>query len=267
MKNQLKQILAVSAFACALSVQATDVASSDNMFGLLAVSSATSNTIVGTPWLATSGGAVVVSNLVKTTNLTVGDKLYVINGTGSSAFYDGWELNSARCWQPLGKFTLNANGTMSAAVAADPQQQTVVRGQGVWLVRNNPTDGSGNPNLFYLYGQSSTDPVTTTVTAGGENAPAWNLVASSSATAAPFNFNTGITGTVNAKDTIVIPTDSSPSILTYSDSKWCRQAQSNYVHAASGVKISVPYVDTNPTVPAGTGFWYVSRGGSPTITW
>ena len=263
MKNQLKQILGVSVFACALSVQATDVASSENVFGLLAVSSATTNTIVGTPWLATGGGAVVVSNLVKTTNLTVGDKLYVINGFSK---YDGWQLVAGGYWSPIGKFSIGADGQMTADAGVQASDQTVTRGQGVWLVRNNPTDGSGNPNLFYLYGQASTTPVTTTITAGTEKAPTWHLVASASSTAEPFNFNSGITGTVNAKDTIVIPTDTNPSILTYVNSAWCRQASSNYTHS-SGIKISVPYLDTNPTVPAGTGFWYVSRGGSPTITW
>ena len=134
-------------------------------------------------------------------------------------------------------------------------------------MRNNPTDGSGNPNLFYLYGQASTDPVTTTVTAGEENAPAWNLVASSSSTAAPFNFNSsGITGTVNAKDTIVIPTDTAPILMTYEGSAWGYSWASNYV-AQGGIPATKYYRVTTNTVPAGTGFWYVSRGGNPTITW
>ena len=262
MKSQLKKIFAISALVCACTAQADDVACSGNVFGLMTVVSPNANTIVGTPWLAADGsGAVAVSNLVKTTNLTVGDKLYLINGSGSDANYDGWELVSGGYWAPIAKYSVASNGTMSSTAGSSAADRKVVRGQGVWLYRQNPVDG-GNAKPFYVYGLKAGEAASTAVIQGTENAPAWNLIASASTSAFSLSSMSG----ANAKDTIVIPTGNAPIVVEYKNSAWSYSASSNYVHA-SGVSISVPYTVTNPTIPAGTGFWYVSRGGNPTINW
>ena len=259
MKAQVKKISAVMAFVCVFAAQAEDVVESANVFGLMAVNSGTTNTIVATPWMSATGeGSVVVSNIVKTTNLTVGDKLYVINGNDEDAFYEGWELKSGNYWGSIGKFTLNSNGTMSEAVSVDPQYKTIGRGQGVWLVRQNPTSGP-----FYLYGQYTNVAATTTITAGSENSPVWHLVGNSSAT--DKSLNAAISGTVDAKDTIVVPIGNMPTLFTYTNGFWGCAAYSNVIKG--GITSRYPYRDTTSIVPAGTGFWYVSRGGTPVITW
>ena len=168
-------------------------------------------------------------------------------------------MKSGNYWGSIGKFTLNTDGTMSAAVSADPQYKTIVRGQGVWLVRQNPTSGP-----FYLYGQYTSVAATTDITAGSKNSPVWHLVGNASAS--DFVINSKITANVNSNDTIVIPTGSAPKVLTWNGSNWGDDtATTNGV--IGGKTLAFPCRDTNQSVPAGTGFWYVSRGGDPTITW
>ena len=261
MNVRMKKFLPVLSLVCAFAAQADDVVVSENIFGLMAVDSGTANTIVATPWLSATGeGSVLVSNLVKTTNLSEGDKLYVINGNGASASYDGWQISGGN-WAPIGKYQVAANGTVSSVGGASASDRAIVRGQGVWLVRSDAS------KPFYLYGEYSASSATTEITeAGTQNAPKWYLVGNASTSAFEFNAAGKFSGTINAKDTIVIPTSAAPLVLTYTNNVWTGQAVSNYTDSVLGT-IDVYYSVTTNSVPAGTGFWYVSRGGTPTITW
>ena len=151
---KFRSLVLLSALA-ALSVPAVEVTGS-NTFGGLKVDSRLVNTIVAVPWVECgTGEAIKVANLVKTDNLTAGDKLYVYMG-GTWYLYvltDGaWTAST----------TVGANGP---EVAEAPANQTLARGAALFLQRADAT------KPFYLYGQYDATAVQTAITAGTVDAP------------------------------------------------------------------------------------------------
>lgn len=95
------------------------------------------------------------------------------------------------------------------------------------------------------------------ITAGTTGQPKWHLVSAPGYDA--FGLSNVVSG-VDAKDRIILPTGGEPRIFTFTDGKW--------IHPEYYVKdglVTVSNVTTGADIPAGSGFWYVSEGGSPTI--
>jgi hypothetical protein len=252
-----KSILLITALVAARAAFAQETAVSTNQFGLLRVDSTLTNTIVAVPWLDLSGNsspsAVSVADIVKTANLTVGDKLSAYKPDGT---YDSWELKSTG-WDPV---TTVTTGGSSTAPAADGR--TVALGSAFWLYRQNPTsEGVAVP--FYIYGQVPASAVTTTISAPDATTPVWNLVANARNAAVALNSLTVSSGSINAADEIYIVADGNPTMYTYK----AGQGWGCITRVTVNGRPVNRWAVSDVTIPKGTGFWYVSKGGNPTFTW
>ena len=222
-----------------------------NTMGILKVPSPKTLEIVAVPWeqLAPSGGVqVLVADLVKTATLTPGDKLHVYDRATKD--YKSWSYDAEDGWVSLGTFKVTAAG-LSFQEAGDQTEQAVARGSAVWLERQNAS------KPFYLYGQYAKDEVATKVEKNKHN-----LVACPKMEA--FRLNSGkITGDIGPNDQIMVPgaDGNPPKLYSYKAGKgW------GYNTIPEGGK-RLTFVTTDDEVPAGTGFWYISKGGDPTIAW
>ena len=226
-----------------------EVVESVNTMGILKVPSQKTLEIVAVPWnrLAPDANqAVLVADLVKTATLTPGDKLHVYDRAKKT--YKSWKYDIEKGWVALGTFKVTAAG-LEQTLAPDQTEQTVARGSAVWLERQDAS------KPFYLYGQYSKDAVETKISARQHN-----LIASPKME--PFDLNGGgITGDIGANDQIIVPQggDKPPKTYTYrSGTGW---GYSKFVNGR------FTFDTTDDEVPVGTGFWYISKGGSPTIRW
>ena len=147
-------------------------------------------------------------------------------------------------------------GTVAVGEAADA---AIARGKAFWFVKASYTE----PYDLYLYGQDTTASATSTVVAGTSESPAYSLVASPKTTAADLNSVVSFF-TPNAADEIRLPRTNLPDLaFTYQGGQW--GTRTNKVEISAG-RYKTVWV-AGCTIPAGTGFWYVSKGGSGTITW
>ena len=218
--------------------------------GILKVPSKKTLEIVAVPWnrlAPDENSEVLVADLVKTATLTPGDKLHVYDRAKKN--YKSWSYDAASGWVALGTFKVTAAG-LEQAVAPDQTEQTVARGSAVWLERQDAS------KPFYLYGQYSKDEVETQIEKNQHNLVACPKME-------PFHLNDGrITGAINANDQIMVPQggEKPPKVYTYRSDRggW------GYTSVSNGRPV---FRSDDDEVPVGTGFWYVSKGGNPTIRW
>lgn len=223
-----------------------------NVCGLMNVPSTAQYTMISVPWVTVGGSAdaMEVANLVKTDTLSEGDELYYYaNGT-----YYRWVLTSG-VWTPTHTTMADAKGN-SVTVLAPEASYTLPRGTGLFLVRQNAT------KEIWLYGQHSTAQVSVDVAAGTAGTPAYTMIANPNAVA--YDLNTkGVGGA--AGDQILLG-DGGTTLYTRTETAWTRKT--DVTKTIGGVARTFK-VDTTEgvVIPAGTGAWYVSKGGSPTIAW
>ena len=211
----------------------------DNTIGVLAVANAPATTIVAVPWESITGGAISVSNLVRTANLTPGDTLKAYTSDGN---YKAWELQADKTWKPVPV----AGGSEETAADA----YTVPRGAGVWLTRQHPEEP------IYLVGTEPSDAVSTTdlAKASGDK-PSWNLVASPKIE--PENAGT-LLG-VKTGDQIVVPTAGAPKNYVYVDGKgWGYWTTKEVVYKSGRKGVKSVFKTDDLVIPAGTGFFYLN---------
>ena len=209
---------------------------SDTTIGVLAITNAPATAIIGAPWVALSGGAISVSNLVYTANLTEGDTIKAYDS--ASGKYKAWELQSDKTWQPL---TVVGGAGESAADVF-----TIPRGAGVWLTRQNPN------SPIYLMGMPKDEDVTTPLDAPEEGGTkTWNLVASPKVE--PVDVAQLLDGK-EATDKVMVPTAGVPKNFLYLNGQW---GYIDYASDGNGLVWPVFKTDDN-TIPAGTGFWYLN---------
>ena len=228
-----------------------------NQFGILKVLSTNADTVVSAPWVALGANvedpaAMNVAKLVKTTNLTAGDVLIFFDGTN----YKSWGLNSGCTeWEPIN--VVASDSPLGVELSGGAANTTIVRGQGVLLHRQNPKDGSGNAVPFYLYGQYTPAPATTTVAAGS------TMLLANPNPAASFSFSAITPG---AGDKIVVTGSSIPKVYTYEDSAW--GYEKTEVTTTYGIQVQrKTRVTDESSVEAGKGFWYKRpSGGSGNVT-
>jgi len=259
----MKKLLfsAISALAVAGVASAAD----STQFGVLPVFSSAKRTLVAIPWVesSTAGSDIAVSNLVLTANLTAGDTLDVLDDKGSSL--NRWLLTDngggILYWNSVKMVGDGYEAQSPAANAA-----TIKRGSAVVLMRQNPKDGNNNAKPFYLMGQVAFSGPTATIGQGSEATPWWSMVAPPSTVAQKLNGDAQNGGTwtnVGEKDRIYLSLANgwTPE-LKWDGGKW--KIQKTVV--TSGVA-TLDWVEYTDAIPVGTGFWYVSKGGSPTVTW
>lgn len=249
----------------AASVCAADEISSSNVLGILPVTSGAKRTIVSVPWCAmsaTDDAAIQVSNLVKTANLSVGDTLHYVNPSGK---YNTWRLTEGsggvKYWASVTEVTEQQLGDTPASDVT-----TVARGNAIMLIRQNP----GNPGTFYLYGQVGTAAtVSSAIVAGTDSVPAYSLIASPKPAA--WDVNDGATWSdVGANDRIFVYGNGGIAIeLVWNteNSKWCYLKDVFTEVGGQQIRTGTEKTVYEDDIPAGQGAWYVSYGGSPTLTW
>ena len=210
---------------------------SDTTIGVLAITNAPATSIIGVPWVALAGGgAISVSNLVHTANLTEGDTIKAYDS--ASGKYSAWELKSNKTWQPI--------KVVGGADESEADAFTIPRGAGVWLTRQHPEE------TIYLVGQvaegGASTPLERPESSGSQT---WNLVAS------PKVEPVDVAQLLNSKestDKVMVPTKGAPKNFIYVGGKWgyidYQTDEKGFVHAK--------FVTDDTTVPAGTGFWYLN---------
>lgn len=213
--------------------------------GVTAITSSLSNTIVAVSYddlALASGSGIVVSNFVKTTNLTVDDQLAIFN----NGLYDTWTLKEkedaggvkVKYWDkneqtytvgPDGKLVVG-KGTSAAVVSRSV-------GTGIWLVRQNPTDKDRKAIPFYIYGKPSTTTTSTTV-AGN-----WTLVGNPLQDRVTIGSST-VSGVQTGDQIVTAAEDGKLHYYTFTGSGW-----------------------THPiAIDPGIGFWIKTKAET-TITW
>ena len=236
----MKKLLTIAVCASAVAAFATDTEIPLGTLGVTSVSVTATNTVIVSSYLDLGGSETVpVSNIVKTTNLEVGDKLYVFK---SSNVYEAYTLaqdGGAKYWDADKLYTVNSDGSLNAGVSAAPTIPTLSIGSGLWLVR--PRE---NPSVtIQVYGGL---PAATNfnVTAGSTV-----LVGNPTRTAmAPSEIENAVDG-----DQILVPGNSQmPTIYSYGTGMagtkcWYRRQSGNKV-------------DGLPAIAAGNGFWYIAKG-------
>ena len=213
-------------------------------FSLYPVTSSSKETIVAISLRGMDGQPVAVSNLVKTANLTAGDKLY----TFENGVYKEWTL-AGGAWVGADKtYTMNKTGQLVAANGDDPSVVRKEVGSGIWLVRNDQYDEE--PFTFYLYGTPDKNPQTDI--AGG----AVNLVGNPTTSSVPLTVEM-LKDAANG-DRIEVPGGTGilgRLVYTYDGTQWKTFGSDHKL--TPGL----------PTIPANQGFWYVSKGSSFTMSW
>lgn len=254
----MKKLIAIVTMMAGASALAVD---SNNVFGILRVDSTEQETIVSVPWIAADAEVknIQVCDLVLTSNLNAGDRLYYYDGK-SSFLYKLWVLTvdaeGNKTWEATtgvsGKDPANQKISVSEANAT----LQIPRGGALFIVRETHTEP------IYLYGRYTNTPVSTQVQKGTSSTQrAYTLLAPTGPNGIDLNTPGIITaGTVKRGDFIQLQ---SGVALTYKNGQWGvnrgwdETSQKNVFDTSS----------TYTTIPHGQGCWYVSCGGDPTFTW
>ena len=241
----MKLRLMICAAAASTALFATEDANSAT-YAVMNVTNAYTDTVIAVPWVGLDGSAITISNLVNTTTLDAGDKLYMYdNGT----WYE--YTKSGNVW--TGAETITQSGSHSA------ESQVVQRGSGLILQRAE----SGAGGTVLLAGRVDSGTITTTIAANGKTLFA-------NPTTAAEDINTKFTGATNG-DTISIPLNNGGAdIYTFNGTEWGTNTQVAVEREFNGVKRTYYKQGWHKcgTIPAGTGAWYESKASeSRTITW
>ena len=211
---------------------------------MTAITSTLTNTIVAVSYEDLGGGNITASNVVKTTNLKAGDKLYIFNNGN----FDVYVLSAGKKWEPT-QIYLKANDEGSQTLEPDAAAiKTLGVGSGFWLVREN---GWTDDGTFYIYGKPFDIALATNITHGTTA-----MVGNPRRVSATPQITNATPG-----DQIHVPSDSNLNkiqIYTYNGT--------DFGYGSSTGRGKKRTILSN--IPAGTGFWYVSKGTSDvTITW
>ena len=230
---------------------AADDSQLGSMIGVTKIESTSRQTVFAVSYAELGGTeeSISVSNLVKTTNLTVDDQLAVFNGEN----YDTWllrESGKAKFWAKNVKtFVVNENGELvegEGEAAADAKLDV---GAGVWLIRQNPTNENGDAIPFYICGAPVDNP--------SFRIPPGATVLFGNPLQTPATPT--VSGMENG-DVISIPREGLPPMMyTYNTKKAAWRYQDD----------SGAFVNGLPELKAGIGCWYKAKavGGNRTIQW
>jgi len=250
-------VFSVSLLVAGLAFGGSTEITNDYVIGAMPLSVAANReeVVISIPWIepGASADGVAVTNLVKTAGLVEDDDLYWYDS--SSGNYKVWTVVSntethVQYWAPK-----QIVGESDSCVAA-PDGKTLARGQALILKRNSET----KPAItLYVVGGDGTGVAKTTMTmaAGTPSAPAYTLFAPPAVAATAVN---GLTWTISSADDVkndyILLEDGSQ--LKYRNNAWTKIWYND-----AGSK----QTDPAPSIPMGSGAWYVSFGGSPTVAW
>lgn len=247
----MKKLLSIVLCAATASAFADGPAANEaelGTVGVTAITTSLSNAIVAVSYDDLAGGSgIVVSNFVKTTNLTTGDQLAVF----TNGVYSTWKLEQKgdtgpKYWAKNEKeFTVDSDGKLEAGTGTAAADVAQAVGTGIWLVRKNPKDDKDAPIPFYIYGKPASNPTSTVV------ANKWNLVGNPTQSEAQVGF----AGTITDGDMIVIPIVPAGALCryTYHKGKTAETTGWRKVNSKDQWEYGLP--DIQP----GLGFWIQTK--------
>lgn len=224
------------------------VIDTQNKVGVVKATQPTEIAVIAVPWKQfMEGDHISVSNLVKTANLTPGDKLYIYEGEK----YDVWALDGNRHWQQATSVSSENGEQIVKAPFGAAHEHPVGHGTGVFLERQN----SSVP--YYLYGE--VDEGASLVTTVEEERM---LIANPNLK--PFDLN-GYYYDADAKewkysveanegDVITIPMGKTQRKCIFRDGGW-----GYYQKKVENGVLKQTWVN-EVKIPAGTGCWYIKNG-------
>lgn len=224
------------------------VIDTQNKVGVVKATQPTEIAVIAVPWKQfMEGNHISVSNLVKTANLTPGDKLYIYEGEK----YDVWALDGNRNWQQATSVSSENGEQIVKAPFGAAHEHPVGHGTGVFLERQN----SSVP--YYLYGEVDKGASLVT-TVEEERMPIANP------NLKPFDLN-GHYYDADAKewkysveanegDVITIPMGKTQRKCIFKDGGWGYYQKK----VVDGV-LKQTWIN-EVKIPAGTGCWYIKNG-------
>ncbi len=230
----MKKVLTIAAASLALAALADYTAPK---IGVTKITTSSINTIIPVPYYALSNGtsAVTAKDLVKTKGLA--DNTWMLSYNGSS--YSSWMLKSG-AWTSAQY--VNSALPSSVTVSAGADSATLAAGGAIWIIL--PSATSTDIVVYGAYSES----VTSTVTSGKTNLIC-NPTSSEKTPTIGF--------TPANKDKIVVIGSEGTDTYVYSTATdpdgWKQYGKSGTASL--------------PSIPAYGGFWYISKGGSGTISW
>ena len=232
-----------------------------NTCGIVRIDSTNATTVIGVPWVEVSEGATAISvdKLITTNNLAAGDQLLLYKGST----WVEWQF-PASGWESMTTAHDVGGVTVDAPASGDA---TIQRGKA--LVLKRVTDNRDLTQPFYLYGQYTGAAESQTLNRGTIANPVYTLLASPNAVSLALSSSV-ISNPCKDDQIIIYNADGSQTIYTRNDSgAWGRYVE--------GEPFEIPGFGSFPssvwetaTIPAGQGFWYVSRGnatGDLTVNW
>ena len=244
----MKLRLMICAAAASTVLFAGDNDATSATYAVMNVTNAYTDTVIAVPWVGLDGNTITISNLVNTTTLAEGDKLYMYdNGT----WYE--YTKSGTIWTVAE--TVSGSGTHTA------ESQVVQRGSGLVLQRAS----AGGTVL--LCGRVDSSTISTTIAANGKTLFA-------NPTADDVVINTKFTAAAGATDgdTITIPlnnggTDKYTFDGTKSEwGKMTKQATTITINGVERTRYNNEWSKCG-SIPAGTGAWYETTGTGYTVEW
>lgn len=258
-KSAVRRFAVSSLIALTTGVCLAGAGDSVNVFGALEVHSKSTNTIVSVPWVNLGPGEerpIRACDLVMTNNLSLGDTILVYNLDKRSIDqqYTGWVLSKTG-WESI--TTVSTDGL---SVAPEAELALVNRGKAFWLRRSHPMQGS-EAVPFYLCGQYTASAAESVdIDPGSRELPIYHFLASPAGEDKCINDFDWKPYAVNDNDTISVPlNDVKGAFRIYfydrSVGKWYYKMPNKNARNYNGI------------INAGTGFWYISRGGRMTVKW
>ncbi|MBR4522886.1 MAG: InlB B-repeat-containing protein, partial [Kiritimatiellae bacterium] len=227
--------------------------------------------IVAVPFAAIGEDStdVAIEKIIDTGKLNNGDKVYAYSESGDT--YNVWRLyvvGTDKTWQPLSMVKVDDNSDASVITGVPFENARVARGSAFWV-----EIAPDNDSQIVLIGKVATAPAPKTITGGTALEPKFQLCASPKATAFNLNAAGAFTGYIEPTganfaqpgDVIQLTVDSgAPIVFYYKNGQWGRRVDSTWKPGDPGKPVTW---STEATIPVGVGFWYISRGGNPTINW
>jgi len=241
----MKLRLMICAAAASTALFAEDPTSAT--YAVMNVTNAYTDTVIAVPWVGFNGSDITISNLVNTTTIAAGDKLYMY---GSDGKWYAYTKNAA------GNLEGDITVSSESVTIPDAAEQTVARGNGLILQR-----ASAGGNVL-LCGRVGSNAIQTTIAANGKTLFA-------NPTTAAVDLNTKFTSATNG-DTIAIPLNNGGfNKYTFNGTEWgqmTKQATTITINGVERTRYNNVWSKCG-SIPAGTGAWYEATGAGYTVQW
>lgn len=216
------------------------------------------DTAAAVPWLGAAGANCKVSELI-TTGLAAGDTIKVYDLATKGYFV--WVVDKdGKTWVKV-----------SGAPASQPEahEYTLARGRAFWYMK----DGENESAEYTQVGTYSTDQILTATDKGGAAAPVHNLLINPKWAA--FNVSQSLVdGATDGDQIVIVDTKARYEFkLVEGVGKWGTIQPTETKIVIGGVERTVRGPDQfvpvteDLVIPQGKAFWYISKGGEPTVKW